>query len=105
MARRNAKRSDPGTEWLVPLPLRDKHWQAIVAAMGLSTRQAEIAELIARGASLKEIATLLEISISTIRTQQDRIFDKTGTNGRSELLLHILDISHRVGCCACRHNC
>jgi DNA-binding CsgD family transcriptional regulator len=104
MAQRAAKPDAASVRELTPLPLAVEHWRAIVQTMGLSSRQAEIAELLARGAQLKEIASILDISISTIRTQQERIFDKTGTKGRSELLLYILDVSHRVGCCGCRHN-
>lgn len=90
---------------LPSLPLAAGHWKAIVKEMGLSVRQAEIVELVTRGASLREMSSVLNISISTIRTQQERIFDKTETNTRGELLLRILELSHRVGWCACRHKC
>jgi len=89
---------------LRPLPLSPGHWNAIVATMGLSRRQAEVAELIARGATMRETSSILGISISTVRTQQDRISEKTGTSGRCELLLHILDLSHRVGSCECQQQ-
>ena len=79
-----------------PLPLAADHWQAIVAVMKLSPRQAEVAALVARGAQLKDIATLLEISIPTVRTQLERTLRKTGARNRAELLLRILDVSHRV---------
>lgn len=90
---------------LPPFPLAADHWRAIVKEMGLSGRQAEILELVVRGASLREISTALNISISTIRTQQERIFDKTGTNTRGEILLRILALSHSVGWCTCRQKC
>lgn len=105
MARRTPQSSSGLVPDLPPLPLAADHWQAIVKEMGLSARQAEIVELVARGASLREISSALEISISTIRTQQERIFDKTGTNTRGELLLRILALSHNVGWCTCRQKC
>lgn len=84
---------------LPPMPLDAGHWQAIVAAMGLSLRQSEIAELLVRGASVKQIAAALDIADSTIRTQQERILTKAGARSRSELHLRILDLSHRVIAC------
>lgn len=105
MVRRPAKSTDEFGPELPPLPLAAEHWKAIVKEMGLSTRQAEIVELVARGASLREISSHLDISISTIRTQQERIFDKTGTNTRGELLLRILALSHNVGWCTCQQKC
>jgi DNA-binding CsgD family transcriptional regulator len=84
-----------------PLPLSTSHWSAIVQEMGLSYRQAQIAELMARGAQLKEIAALLKISISTVRTQQARIYAKLGVSGRGELLIQILALSHQVSRCPC----
>jgi len=87
---------------LPPLPLDAAHWHAIFSAMKLSSRQSEIAALIARGAPLKQIAVRLNITISTIRTQQERIFNKAGVRNRGEFLLSILDVSHRV--CGCRQK-
>ena len=89
---------------LPALPLASDHWDAIVQAMGLSPRQAEIAALMARGAQLNEMADLLDLAVSTIRTQQERIYAKTGARGRGELLILILDLSHRVGRCGCRQT-
>ena len=105
MTRPTPASSPEGAPDLPPIPLLEGHWKAIVKEMGLSARQAEIVELVARGASLREVSVALEISISTIRTQQERIFDKTGTNTRGELLLRILALSHRVGWCTCRQKC
>jgi len=90
---------------LPQLPLAKDHWRAIVKELGVSSRQAQIVELLVRGASLREVSTILDISISTIRTQQERIFDKTRTNTRGELLLRILALSHNVGWCTCQQKC
>jgi DNA-binding CsgD family transcriptional regulator len=104
MLRRAAQFVEVDGARLPALPLRAQHWQAIVEAMGLSPRQAEIAELMARGATLEQMAELLGMAVSTIRTQQERIYAKTGAKGRGELLILILDLSHRVGCCGCRQR-
>jgi DNA-binding CsgD family transcriptional regulator len=91
-------------EKLLPLPLAAEHWQAIADALQLSPRQAEIAQLMARGARLKEISSILAIGVPTVRTQQDRIYAKIGARGRGDLLLLILDLSHRVGRCGCHQK-
>lgn len=95
---------EPCDDKLPALPLAAAHWRAVFAEMGLSPRQSEIAALLARGAPLKQIALLLGIAIPTIRTQQDRIFTKVGVRSRSEFLLQILAVSHRVDDCRCRHK-
>ncbi len=84
---------------LPPIPLSAAHWQLIASALKLSPRQAEVLELIVRGAALHEISAMLNISISTIRTQQQRILDKAGAGSRWELMLRILELSHSVGRC------
>ncbi len=103
MASRDTSSANRPLDALPQLPLDAAHWKAIFLAMRLSPRQAEIAELLARGAHLKEIAAMLKITVPTVRTQLERIFNKTGTRNRGEFLLQILDVSHRVGACRCRH--
>lgn len=105
MARRSAKAVKNRDDSLPVLPLDEAHWQAIVNAMGLSKRQAQIAELLERGAQHKEIAAVLGIGISTIRQQQERLLHKIGASRPSELHLHILRVSHHVGRCGCQQKC
>lgn len=86
---------------LSPLPLSPAHWQAISSVLELSPRQSEIAELMVRGAQLKEIAAALGIKICTVRNQQERIYLKTGIRTGKEFAPYILGLSHRVGHCRC----
>ncbi len=79
-----------------PLPLEDDHWQAIVAAMQLSRQQARIVELVLRGLCDKQIAAAMGISEPTIRTYMLRISAKTRTQGRMELAMHVMAVSHQV---------
>lgn len=53
--------------------------------MGLSPREAEVAELLASGASYKEIADRLFVSVSTIQTHVTRIYAKIGARNKVEL--------------------
>jgi len=52
----------------------------------LSPRECEVALLLARGASYKEIAFELGISIATVKTHVARVYQKTGTGTKMELL-------------------
>jgi DNA-binding CsgD family transcriptional regulator len=79
-----------------PFPLSEERWGTIAAALKLSPRQKEIVELILRNQSDKQIALAVGIKQGTLRTQMERIFDRTGTASRLSLVLLILRISHGV---------
>ena len=79
-----------------PLPLEDAHWKEVVNAIGLSKRQAEVAELMLRDLCDKQIAVVLGIGRSTIDTHTERIERRTGTRGRMQLAMHVLAVSHQV---------
>ena len=55
------------------------HW-------GLSQREAEVAGLVQRGHSNKEIAEQLNISPNTVKTHLRAVFDKSGVRSRFELI-------------------
>lgn len=59
--------------------------RAAALRAGLSTREAEVAELLAAGASYKEIADKLFVSLSTVQTHVARIYSKTGSRNKTEL--------------------
>jgi DNA-binding NarL/FixJ family response regulator len=94
---------DTGIESLPPLPLEADHWQAMVEAMGLSPREAQVAELKICGAQLKQMATLLGMEVTTVRAFQNRICVKAGIR-RHEFFAHILRVSHEVRPCTCRQE-
>lgn len=56
------------------------------AVYGLSAREREIAELLSRGLTYKEIGEALFISERTVDTHVQNIFSKTGVNKRLDLL-------------------
>lgn len=72
-----------------PLPdeerLRDRY--------GLTPRQAEVATLLARGHSNREIADRLTISPHTARHHAQRVLEKTGARSRKALALKFLEES------------
>jgi DNA-binding CsgD family transcriptional regulator len=56
----------------------------------LTPREREITTLLATGASNKEIARELAISIKTVKNTLTKVFNKTGTRSRTELAVHLV---------------
>ena len=54
---------------------------------GLTKRELEVVELVATGATNKDIAAQLQLSEETIKHHLSKIFDKTGQSSRVELAL------------------
>lgn len=52
----------------------------------LTSRESEIAQLLMEGNSLKQIASLLGISVQTASKHRSRVFEKTNVNSEVELL-------------------
>jgi DNA-binding CsgD family transcriptional regulator len=63
---------------------------ALTASDGLSPRELEIARLVARGATNRMIASVLEISTWTVSTHLRRIFAKLGVASRAEMVATLL---------------
>ena len=60
---------------------------AVVAyRYGLSRREAEVLEFLARGRDVPYVASELVISKNTVRTHTKGIFAKTGVHSRQELI-------------------
>lgn len=64
------------------------HQRCKIAAekFGLSARETEVLELLAKGRSLQSIADTLHVAYSTVKTHTDRIYSKTDVHSRQELL-------------------
>lgn len=63
-----------------------KQMSAVREFYGLSAREAEVAELIARGNTVAHIAELLFVSENTVRTHSKRIYVKLDIHKRQELI-------------------
>jgi DNA-binding CsgD family transcriptional regulator len=46
-----------------------------------------------RGADLKQVSGELSVSVTTVRTHLQHVFDKTGTHRQAELIRTLLAIS------------
>ena len=66
------------------------HHEILQQLYGLTPAETNVAALVARGKTVKEIADETEVQENTIRIHLKRIFDKTGTKRQSELLKAIL---------------
>lgn len=65
--------------------------QAEFRTWGLTPAEADVAGLLLKGASMKEIALARETSEATIRQQAQAIYRKSGLGGRAELQAYFLD--------------
>jgi two-component system response regulator NreC len=54
----------------------------------LTTREREILQLFAEGKSVKEVATLLDLSLYTVETHRSNIFQKLDLHSAAELILY-----------------
>lgn len=55
----------------------------------LTTKEAEVAKMVAKGLSNKEISTEMNITIRTVKSHLTSIFNKTGYRDRLELAINI----------------
>jgi DNA-binding CsgD family transcriptional regulator len=62
----------------------------MLSAYGLSTREAEVAKLVLRGASTHAIVDSLHISQHTVQDHLKAVFDKTGVHSRRDLVGRLL---------------
>jgi DNA-binding CsgD family transcriptional regulator len=62
----------------------------MLAAYGLSRREAEVARMVLRGASTRAIADDLHISRHTVQDHLKAVFDKVGVRSRRALVGRLL---------------
>jgi DNA-binding CsgD family transcriptional regulator len=71
-------------EVLVPAPMEFTRDDARVAELGLTPRELEMLELIAKGLSNREIAETVYLSENTVKTHSSRLFDKLAVRRRTQ---------------------
>ena len=69
--------------------LSEQEWSQLKQQLDLSPRQADIVRHVLHGASDKQIAGALDISLPTVRTHMARLFRKLDLNDRVELIVHV----------------
>lgn len=71
-----------GEEWLITL---DQSSPVAPTASLLTERELEVASQASRGKTNREIAALFDVSIRTVENHLQRVYEKLGVSGRSEL--------------------
>ena len=87
--------TEPGRDDLVMLALEEEHappGPSALLALGLTTRQAEVAYWVAQGKTNPEIAVILDASPRTIDKHMERILGRLGFENRAALMLRSAEI-------------
>ncbi len=87
--------TEPGRDDLVMLALEEEHappGPSALLALGLTTRQAEVAYWVAQGKTNPEIAVILATSPRTIDKHMERILERLGVENRATLTLRTAEI-------------
>ncbi|MEM7077709.1 MAG: alpha/beta fold hydrolase [Pseudomonadota bacterium] len=72
----------------------DEHARlALQSSFGLTTAESNICMHLAHGEQIKEVAAALGVSVNTVRNHLQSVFDKTGINRQSDLLLMVTQLS------------
>jgi DNA-binding NarL/FixJ family response regulator len=79
-------------ELIKRIPGRGRPPRAETDAASLSERETEILRVVASGASNKEVAARLGISVNTVRVHVHDIFRKLGIKSRTQAALYILKV-------------
>lgn len=72
---------------------RTATWQEL---FGLTATEATVAKCVLRGEGLDAVADQLSVSLSTVRTHIQHVFDKTGTHRQAELVRLLLAVQQGV---------
>ena len=67
----------------------EQEWISVRETLGLSPRQAQVVKALLRAKGDKQIARDIGISVPTVRTHLDRLFQKLDVEDRMELVVHV----------------
>jgi DNA-binding CsgD family transcriptional regulator len=74
-------------------PLEPLAWQRVLERCRMSPQQAKLAELLLYGLGDKQIAAVMRISISTVRSHLNRLFFRSGAEDRHTLAMRLVAAS------------
>lgn len=68
-----------------------ERWQQVGNALGLTSRQTQIADLMCRGCTYKAIAARAGISVNTVRMHVRSLYQRLGAHDRTSVMLHVIE--------------
>lgn len=71
-------------------PLDKTVWQAVIKGLKLPPRQAQVVDLVIRGASDKQIAAVLGLAEPTVREYLGRLFRRFKVDDRTGLAVSVM---------------
>ena len=77
-------------------PLPPDTWERVAQTMRFSPQQKRIVEQMLKGIRQKQIGPALGLAEPTLRTYLKRIYEREGVHDQMDLLLRIMEISHRL---------
>jgi DNA-binding CsgD family transcriptional regulator len=66
-------------------------------ALGLTRREAEVMQILARGKSNQEIASLMSVSVRTVQKHLENVYEKLGARSRTHAVLTAWSIGRARG--------
>jgi DNA-binding CsgD family transcriptional regulator len=66
-------------------------------ALGLTRREAEVMQIVARGKSNQEIAALMTLSVRTVQKHLENAYEKLGARSRTQAVLTAWSIGRACG--------
>ena len=85
--------SDPR---LTVIPSTVEEWEQVRRWLGLSERQIELVQYLFKGGKLELIALEMNLGHGTVKTYQQRIYQKLRISERGQLILTVADAHLRV---------
>jgi ATP/maltotriose-dependent transcriptional regulator MalT len=85
----------PGSEETAEEPAGEMLPVATLRALGLTRREAEVMQGVARGKSNQEIAAHMTVSVRTVQKHLENVYDKLGARSRTQAVLTAWSIGPR----------
>ncbi len=80
----NRKKTPPAPAAVIPAPARPK--PVVLEQLGITPRELEVLEWMARGLSNQEIAAQMFVSLNTVKTHASNVFAKLGVQRRTQAI-------------------
>jgi DNA-binding NarL/FixJ family response regulator len=90
------RKTQADTDGLLPELFRDDQWRELAEHLKLTPRQQQIARLLCRGCTNRQMATRLGISAGTVRMHLRTLFEKLEVHDRLGLAVHLVRTERKL---------